>query len=95
MAKKRRQATQDDEVRLDQAPETVLDSTTDFEIFIEPHLSNRSLSGLDLGYGVRNKNTKVVEMRWGAYSEAIQGLMVLQENYDKYMSIYNKKHRGN
>lgn len=70
--------------------EITLDQTEGFEIVIETFLSNRSSSGTDKGYGIRNKRTGVVEMRWGAYSEAIQGLAIAQENLDKHQSAFEK-----
>lgn len=68
--------------------ELPLDQTEGFEIVIERYVSPRSVSGEDLGYGVRNKKTGVTEMRWGAYSEALQGLMLLQNNLDRHLATF-------
>lgn len=71
--------------------EIVLDSTDGFEIIIEPYVNPRCLSGQDNGYGIRNKRTGVIEMRWGAYSEALQGLLMLQDSLDKFQGQFEKK----
>lgn len=83
MAKKPHRATQGVGVNLDEPPETIYDETEDYEIFVEIHLSNRSVSGLDTAYGIRHKRTGVVEMRWGGYAEALQGIVALQDHLDK------------
>lgn len=76
---------------LEQPRERELDETIDYLIIVENYASARSMTGMDQGYGILNKNTGVVELRFGAYSEALQGLMVCQDSYDKYMTIYKTK----
>jgi hypothetical protein len=71
--------------------ELILEETNDFEIVIEQYVNQRSVTGVDLGYGIRNKRTGVIEMRWGAYAEALQGLMLLQESLDKFQSQFEAK----
>lgn len=78
------------EEQIQEEREIILDSTTDFEIVIEAYINPRSVTGTDMGYGIRNKRTQVVEMRWGAYSEALQGLQVLQESLDKFTAQFSK-----
>lgn len=78
---------------LPEDPERILDQTTDFEIIVEAYLSNRSITGTDLGYGIRNKKTGVVEMRWGAYSEALQGLTMLQGALDRFQAEFVGKQK--
>lgn len=82
-----------EEVKPEEPPERLLDETIDYIIIVETYYSQggRSLTGQEQGYAILNKNTGVVEMRWGCYSEALQGLMMLQEQYDKYMTIYKTK----
>jgi len=79
-----------EQVPVDEPPERHLDETCDYIIVVETYWNQRSMDGRDQGYGILNKHTGVVEMRWACYSEALQGLMLLQENYDKYMTIYKK-----
>lgn len=89
MAKK--QAPKEEQVAEER--ELVFDKTNDFEIIVERYLSQRSVSGTDSGYGIRNKRTGVVEMRWGAYSEALQGLTLLQEALDKQQGAFEATHK--
>ena len=77
-------------VEVDDPPERHLDETCDYLIIVETYSSQRSMTGTDQGYGILNKNTGVVEMRWACYSEALQGLMLCQESHDKYMAIYKR-----
>lgn len=86
---KRKQKESDAELPELQQPE--YDQTIDYAIIVEHYQSQRSLTGQDSGYGILNKNTGVVEMRWSCYSEALQGLILCQETYDKYMTIYKQK----
>lgn len=78
---------------VDEYEERLLDETDSYIIIIETYASpqGRSLSGLEQGYGVLNKMTGVVEMRFGAYGEALQGLMMAQDHLDKFMAIYKAK----
>lgn len=78
------------EVSLDEPNELVLDETENYEICVETCLSPRSVSGLDQNYAIRNKTTQVVEMRWGAYAEALQGILVLQQGLDKFQYEFAK-----
>lgn len=78
-------------VKVDEPSEALLDETIDYIIIVETYSSQRSLTGTDQGYACLNKNTGVVELRFGAYSEALQGLMMLQDAYDKYYTEYKKK----
>lgn len=71
------------EVNLDELPERVLEETANYEILVENYLSNRSTSGLEQCYIIRNKTSGVIEQRWGAYPDALQGIIVLQEGLDK------------
>lgn len=72
--------------------ERLLDETAEYIIIVETYTSNgRSLNGLEQGYGILNKMTGVVEMRFGAYGEALQGLMMAQDHYDKFMAAYKQK----
>lgn len=73
------------------ADERLLDETIDYIIIIETYPSQHTTEGVDQRYGILNKNTGVVEMRWSCYSEALQGLLLLQEKYDEYMVVYKKK----
>lgn len=82
-----------EEAAIPEEREITFDQTNDFEIVVERYLSQRSVSGTDSGYGVRNKRTGVVEMRWGAYSEALQGLTLLQEALDKQQAAFEATHK--
>jgi hypothetical protein len=76
--------------------EVQLEQTQDFEIIIERYASPRSLTGADSGYGVRNKLTGVVELRFNAYSEALQALGILQSQLDLHMrNFLEQQHRMN
>lgn len=78
-------------LKVDEIDERLLDETVDYIIIIETYSSPNSMIGLDQRYGILNKNTGVVEMRWNLYSEALQGLMLLQDQYDKHMTAYKQK----
>lgn len=80
-----------EEVIVDEPSERLLDESVDYIIIIETYSSPNSMIGLDQRYGILNKNTGVVEMRWNLYSEALQGLMLLQDQYDKHMTAYKQK----
>lgn len=71
----------------------LLDETIDYIIIIETYLSTqgRSLTGTEQGYAILNKQTGVVEMRFGTYGDALQGLMLCQSHYDEFMAAYKQK----
>lgn len=81
----------DEEVKVDEPVERLLDESCDYLIIIETFHSQMTLDGRDQRYAILNKNTGVVEMRWNCYSEALQGLMLLQDQYDKYQTLYKQK----
>lgn len=79
------------EVAVEEPDERLLDETIDYIIIIETYPSQRSMTGTEQGYGVLNKMTGVVEMHFGAYGEALQGLMMAQDHLDKFMAVYKEK----
>lgn len=79
------------EVEVDEPSERLLDETEDYIIIVETYSSQRSMTGTDQGYGILNKHTGVVEMRWACYAEALQGLILLQDQMDKWMTAYKKR----
>lgn len=79
-----------EEERIAEQRELSFDSTDGYEIIVEEYVNQRSPTGIDESYGIRNKRTGVIEMRWGAYSEALQGILVLQDSLDKYQAVFEK-----
>lgn len=81
-----------------ESPETPkeleLEETADYVIIVEAFHSSRSVGGIDAGYGILNKHSGVVDLRFGNYAEALQGLIMLQEAYDKYMAEFKRKTGG-
>lgn len=73
------------------ADERLLDESIDYLIIVETYGTPHTMTGTDQRYGILNKNTGVVEMRWNCYSEALQGMMLLQDQYDKHMTDYKRK----
>lgn len=78
-------------VEVAELDERLLDETVDYIIIVETYSSQRSMTGVDQGYGILNKMTGVVEMRFGVYGEALQGLLLAQDHHDKFMAEYKKK----
>lgn len=76
---------------IDEPEQTIFDETIDYLIVLDAYASQRSITGMEQGYGVMNKNTGVIELRFGTYAEALSGLMVLQDKYDEYMVLYKRK----
>jgi len=77
--------------RLSDPPEPrVFDATDDYEIVLEDYISQRSRTGVDTGYGIRNKRTGSIEMRFGAYAEALSWMMILQEKLNEQMVIFHQ-----
>lgn len=79
------------EPEVDEPKEILLDETCDYIITIETYPDQSSMTGGRQGYGCLNKMTGVVELRFGCYSEAIQGILMLQDQYDKHMAVYKQK----
>lgn len=79
------------EVAVSEPDERLLDETIDYIVIVEAFPSSMTLMGTDQRYGILNKQTGVVEMRFNCYSEAIQGLMLCQDSYDKWYTVYQKK----
>ncbi len=76
---------------VEEPSERQLDESCDYLIIIETYPSPMTQTGIDQRYAILNKNTGVVEMRWNCYSEALQGLMLLQDQFDKHMTEYKRK----
>jgi hypothetical protein len=68
----------------------IFDATVDYEIILEEYRSDRSRTGMDTGYGIRNKRTGSVEMRFGAYAEAMSWMMILQSKLDEQMVLFHQ-----
>ena len=79
----------------DEGPSVMtLEQTADYEIVVEWYASQRSLTGTEAGYAVRNRKTRVVEARFNAYAEALQGLPQIQENFDRFMGKFVRDRGG-
>lgn len=76
---------------IDGPDERLCDETCDYIIFVETYPYSGTVTGMDQRYGILNKMTGVVELRFGTYGEALQGLLACQEHYDRFMIEYKRK----
>jgi len=86
-----RKKPEPESAEVDEHEARLLDETAEYIIIVETYASPRSINGMDQGYGILNKMTGVVEMRFGNYGEALQGLLLCQSHYDKFMTEYKKQ----